>query len=105
MSERLTINELSVDALRTLLDHAIQNGTVERWARGALEWAAHADREINRLAGLYHEAFGPTKCHVCSTGTWTCCSNCAVNFGAKVYVCSNRECREAHERMCWGDQP
>lgn len=44
-------------------------------------------------------------CYVCGGQTLTACSNCAINFGAVVYVCGKRECREEHERKCWGDKP
>jgi len=42
-------------------------------------------------------------CHVCGAQTLLACSDCRLNFGAVVYVCSDPACRDAHERKCWGD--
>lgn len=44
-------------------------------------------------------------CHVCGDATNLCCSDCAINFGASVYVCSKSSCRDEHEIKCWGDKP
>jgi len=41
-------------------------------------------------------------CHACEAQTLFACSDCQVNFGATVYVCGKRECREYHERLCSG---
>lgn len=42
-------------------------------------------------------------CHVCKAQTLLACSDCRLNFGAVVYVCAQRACRDEHERMCFGD--
>jgi hypothetical protein len=43
------------------------------------------------------------KCHVCDAVTDLACSDCRINFGVTIYVCSKRECRNAHEVKCYGD--
>ncbi len=43
------------------------------------------------------------KCHVCLESTGMGCSDCRMNFGATVYVCGGRECRDSHELKCYGD--
>ena len=40
------------------------------------------------------------KCHVCGTQTNLACSDCAIDLGVTVYVCSKTECRDQHERKC-----
>lgn len=42
------------------------------------------------------------KCHVCKEPTEMCCSDCAIDLGASVYVCGKRECREHHDTHCPG---
>lgn len=43
------------------------------------------------------------QCHICGSSTLMCCSDCAINFSAKVYVCSKPSCRDEHQRKCYGD--
>jgi hypothetical protein len=44
-------------------------------------------------------------CHVCGEQTLLACSDCQINFGATVYVCSKPSCRDEHERKCYGSKP
>ncbi len=44
-------------------------------------------------------------CHVCGDQTLLCCSDCAINFSAAVRVCKKTDCRNEHERKCWGCKP
>jgi hypothetical protein len=44
-------------------------------------------------------------CHVCGTQTLMACSDCRLNFGAVIYVCTNTVCRAEHERKCYGSKP
>ena len=41
-------------------------------------------------------------CHICGEQTLFACSDCQINFSATVYVCYKSECRDAHERKCFG---
>ncbi len=43
-----------------------------------------------------------TPCHVCGEQTDLCCSDCAIDLAAKVYVCSKRDCRVYHDTKCPG---
>lgn len=42
------------------------------------------------------------KCHICGQQTLLACSDCRINFGVTVYVCSNSKCRDTHESKCLG---
>jgi hypothetical protein len=42
------------------------------------------------------------KCHICGAVTQLACSDCAINLGVTVYVCSRTECRDKHEERCSG---
>jgi hypothetical protein len=44
------------------------------------------------------------KCHVCKDETYLYCADCRMNFGAYVYVCAKPECRDIHEKKCYGDR-
>jgi hypothetical protein len=44
----------------------------------------------------------PSRCHICKQVTDLCCSDCAIDLGAKVYVCWRYECRNNHEMKCPG---
>lgn len=48
---------------------------------------------------------GKRRCHVCGDQTLLACSDCAINFAAVVYVCEKTECRDEHERKCYGSKP
>lgn len=39
-------------------------------------------------------------CHVCQDQTIYACSDCQIDFGITVYVCSKKECRDYHESKC-----
>ncbi len=38
------------------------------------------------------------KCHVCGDQTQWACADCAISFGATVYVCGKTTCRDAHDQ-------
>lgn len=40
------------------------------------------------------------KCHICGKQTLYACSDCQIDLGATVYVCSSSDCRDAHEKKC-----
>lgn len=46
MSEKISVD---ADGLAGLLAHALQSGTIDKWAVIAVEWAQGAEREIERL--------------------------------------------------------
>lgn len=35
-------------------------------------------------------------CVVCGDATEFCCSDCAIDFGGKTYICEKRDCRKEH---------
>lgn len=39
-------------------------------------------------------------CHVCGDQTQFACSDCRIDLGSSVYICSKKECRDAHESKC-----
>ena len=41
-------------------------------------------------------------CHSCGDETELCCSDCAIDLGARVYVCRKKECRDYHDTKCPG---
>lgn len=39
-------------------------------------------------------------CHICGASTDLACSDCQIDLKARVWVCQNSDCRDAHERVC-----
>lgn len=37
------------------------------------------------------------ECHICGTQTLYACSDCRIDFGVSIYVCTSSACRTAHE--------
>lgn len=40
------------------------------------------------------------RCSICREATLFACSDCRIDFGVSVYVCSAQTCRDAHEQKC-----
>ena len=40
-------------------------------------------------------------CHICGDQTLLACADCAINFGATVYVCHKSLCHDEHEIKCY----
>ncbi len=40
------------------------------------------------------------KCHVCGQATDLACSDCRIDFGVTIHVCSKPACRAYHEEKC-----
>lgn len=40
-------------------------------------------------------------CHICKSQTLYACSDCRIDFGVTIYVCTSKACRDEHEeRYC-----
>jgi hypothetical protein len=39
-------------------------------------------------------------CSVCGDITEYCCSDCKIDKGVDVYVCTKPACRDAHDKVC-----
>lgn len=49
-----------------------------------------------------HTCDSKKKCHICGRETLLACSDCQIDLGATVYVCSSSTCRDSHEIKCPG---
>jgi hypothetical protein len=85
---------------------------IQRYGFGAVDLKAHENDEggfvlySDYLAAINAQP-DPVKpkqvggpCSVCGTATILACSDCRIDTGGMVYVCSRRICREEHDKVC-----
>ena len=84
------VREIIATALRHIVNHNAvpADGTAAEIILAAIN---NAGLEVRPKAGI---------CHVCKNPTDFCCSDCAIDLGANVYVCVNEACRRAHDLKC-----
>lgn len=93
--EKLKLTEAQRDTARAIIARDLPtiraNAEQERWLRLADLYAVADERDALKI------------CHVCKRPTDTACSDCRIDFGTSIYVCST-ECLEVHERKCSAEQ-
>ena len=58
--------------------------------------------EVTSLTKAELERYGP--CVICGTSTPFACSDCCIDMGDTMYVCSSAACRDKHEAVCSGKE-
>ena len=71
-----------------------------RHERTTIGWEDRAD--IASALALVRREDRNMACHICNKATELCCSDCRIDLGARVYVCSDTSCRDRHDAVCPG---